>query len=164
MIKRHALSNDATSLNRVGAHEDRLQNLYFAYLFVLRAVTRAGPELENCFDTGDTVDDENSHSMIRRSFAASRSTPSARRTTRARRPKQLEQLRRELALQGSIGPGMSLASEHWLGSPSRNCGAQFVQRFVKRFHHHGLRVVREMWTVGQAPGVRVGDAKLRGYY
>ncbi|EGB08764.1 hypothetical protein AURANDRAFT_25681 [Aureococcus anophagefferens] len=59
--------NDALFVDRVGGHRDRLDNLYFAYLFVLRAVTRAGAELVDYdYATGDAADDAMTAALVRR--------------------------------------------------------------------------------------------------
>jgi ERO1-like protein alpha len=43
----------------VGSHPDRLNNLYFAFLFVLRAVIKIEPILSNYpYDTGNHIEDE----------------------------------------------------------------------------------------------------------
>ena len=70
-----AAANDALFLDRVGGHKDRLQNLYFAYLFVLRAVAVAGPQLEHyAVDTGDAEDDAATQRMLR-TLVSEESTP-----------------------------------------------------------------------------------------
>ena len=44
--------------NAVGNHPDRLNNMYFAFLFVLRAVVRAGDCLANYpYSTGNSAED-----------------------------------------------------------------------------------------------------------
>ena len=51
----------------VGSHPDRLSNLYFTFLFVLRAVAKAGDVLsEYPYHTGDPVDDRNARRMVQR--------------------------------------------------------------------------------------------------
>ena len=51
----------------VGSHPDRLSNLYFTFLFVLRAVVKAGSTLsEYPFHTGKQDDDEKVRDLIRR--------------------------------------------------------------------------------------------------
>ncbi|KAH8072525.1 hypothetical protein JL721_3804 [Aureococcus anophagefferens] len=63
--------NDALFVDRVGGHRDRLDNLYFAYLFVLRAVTRAGAELVDYdYATGDAADDAMTAALVRRLVAS----------------------------------------------------------------------------------------------
>jgi hypothetical protein len=43
---------------RVGAHPERLNNLYFAFVFMLRAVNKASPLLLNYdYNTGNPVED-----------------------------------------------------------------------------------------------------------
>lgn len=59
------LKNDLVFVNRVGAHKQRLHNLYFAYLFVLRAVTKARRDLLDFdFDTGDPSDDARTRALV----------------------------------------------------------------------------------------------------
>lgn len=51
----------------VGSHPDRLNNLYFTFLFVLRAVTKAGSVLtEYPYHTGNKADDEMVRTLIER--------------------------------------------------------------------------------------------------
>lgn len=53
-------------VERVGSHEDRLHNMYFAYLFLLRAVAKAAPELELFdYNTGNTTDDARVVSLVK---------------------------------------------------------------------------------------------------
>lgn len=50
----------------VGSHPDRLNNLYFTFLFVLRAVSKAGSVLtEYPYHTGNKADDEMVRKLIR---------------------------------------------------------------------------------------------------
>lgn len=59
------LKNDPVFVSRVGAHKERLHNLYFAYLFVLRAVSRARDQLLAFdYDTGDSVDDAATGALV----------------------------------------------------------------------------------------------------
>ena len=53
-------------VDRVGTHAERLHNLYFSYLFVLRAVGKAAPELEahECA-TGDAAEDARAQALLR---------------------------------------------------------------------------------------------------
>lgn len=45
-------------VRRVGSHRERLNNLYFTFLFVLRAVSKASPHLSAySYDTGDAAKD-----------------------------------------------------------------------------------------------------------
>ncbi|KAI9246605.1 endoplasmic reticulum oxidoreductin 1 [Sporodiniella umbellata] len=45
-------------VNRIGSHPERLQNVYFAYAVLLRAVNKVGPYLEQyAFTTGDHEED-----------------------------------------------------------------------------------------------------------
>ncbi|KAM0932172.1 putative endoplasmic reticulum oxidoreductin 1, ERO1-like superfamily [Dioscorea sansibarensis] len=51
---------------RVLRHPDRVKNLYFTFLFVLRAVTKAADYLEQAeYDTGNTEEDLKTHSLVR---------------------------------------------------------------------------------------------------
>ncbi len=53
--------------NSVGNHPDRLSNMYFAFLFMLRAVVRAGDCLANYpYNTGNAVEDAQIGLMIRK--------------------------------------------------------------------------------------------------
>ncbi|KAJ1455780.1 endoplasmic reticulum Oxidoreductin 1-domain-containing protein [Pelagophyceae sp. CCMP2097] len=57
--------NDALFISRVGSHRDRLHNLYFAYLFVLRAVSRAHVDLAAYdYDTGNSTDDAMTRELV----------------------------------------------------------------------------------------------------
>ncbi|KAG7389769.1 Endoplasmic Reticulum Oxidoreductin 1 (ERO1) [Phytophthora pseudosyringae] len=50
--------NPSLFVNRVGKHRERLQNLYFAYLFVMRAVSKYRHELlAYDYNTGNAADD-----------------------------------------------------------------------------------------------------------
>ncbi|CAH0518010.1 unnamed protein product [Peronospora belbahrii] len=50
--------NPSLFVNRVGKHRDRLQNLYFAYLFVMRAISKYRHELlAYDYNTGNAADD-----------------------------------------------------------------------------------------------------------
>jgi hypothetical protein len=54
----HWGSNIPLFIKAVGSHSDRLNNLYFAYLFLLRAVVKAGDALvEYPYSTGNHTDD-----------------------------------------------------------------------------------------------------------
>ncbi|EPS67568.1 hypothetical protein M569_07207 [Genlisea aurea] len=53
--------------DRVLAYPDRVRNLYFTYLFVLRSVMKAADYLEQAdYDTGNGLDDENTELLIKR--------------------------------------------------------------------------------------------------
>jgi ERO1-like protein alpha len=55
---------------RLGAHPDRLQNLYFCFLFVTRALARARPLLEALdFDTGDAAEDTATRALVAALYA-----------------------------------------------------------------------------------------------
>ena len=52
--------------SQVGYHPKRVENLYFAFLFVLRAATKAAPLLERAsFDTGNAIDDTRTTELVR---------------------------------------------------------------------------------------------------
>ncbi|KAK3270302.1 endoplasmic oxidoreductin-1 [Cymbomonas tetramitiformis] len=52
---------------RLGDHPERIENLYFVYLFVLRAVMKAGPYLRNAeYSTGDLEADKESRHLVER--------------------------------------------------------------------------------------------------
>ncbi|MFS7929453.1 putative endoplasmic reticulum oxidoreductin 1, ERO1-like superfamily [Helianthus anomalus] len=52
--------------DRVLKHPERVQNLYFTFLFVLRAVTKAATYLEQAeYDSGNHLEDLKAHSLIR---------------------------------------------------------------------------------------------------
>jgi len=68
-------------VQRVGRHPERLQNLYFAYLFMMRAVARAGTRLLAFnYSTGDGASDARAHALLQRlvsePLAHTRSCPS----------------------------------------------------------------------------------------
>jgi hypothetical protein len=51
----------------VGSHPDRISNLYFTFLFVLRAVVKAGSTLTDFpFHTGNQEDDQLVRSLIKK--------------------------------------------------------------------------------------------------
>jgi len=56
----HQVSNDTLLAQRVGNHPERIENLYFAYLFVLRSVVKLSQYLP-AYDlfTGNATEDEN---------------------------------------------------------------------------------------------------------
>ena len=50
---------------RVGDHPDRIENLYFSYLFMLRAVLKAEPQLKHFdFDAGNPAEAERSRALL----------------------------------------------------------------------------------------------------
>ncbi|XP_060975014.1 endoplasmic reticulum oxidoreductin-1 isoform X1 [Cannabis sativa] len=52
--------------DRVLRYPDRVRNLYFTYLFVLRAVTKAAPYLEHAeYETGNPVEDLKTQSLMK---------------------------------------------------------------------------------------------------
>ena len=69
--------NTELFVERVGKFPDRLQNLYFTYLFVMRAVAKAGPEIDAAFSrapheahlpsfsTGHRADDAATRALVR---------------------------------------------------------------------------------------------------
>lgn len=59
-------TNPALFVHRVGKHRERLQNLYFTYLFVMRALGRYRHELlEYDYSTGNTADDQRVQEILR---------------------------------------------------------------------------------------------------
>lgn len=53
--------------DRIGSHPDRLKNLYFAFLFVVRAVAKAQPLLDSLdFNTGNATEDTFTKASIKR--------------------------------------------------------------------------------------------------
>lgn len=57
-------------LERVGTHPDRLENMYFVYLFLVRALAKARPVLAAMkFDTGNTAADQNTRQLLDRLLA-----------------------------------------------------------------------------------------------
>ncbi|OAY25179.1 endoplasmic reticulum oxidoreductin-1 [Manihot esculenta] len=58
--------NDTLMYDRVVRYPDRVRNLYFTYLFVLRAVMKAADYLEQAeYDTGNPTEDLKAHSLMR---------------------------------------------------------------------------------------------------
>ncbi|KAG6976833.1 hypothetical protein JG688_00000968 [Phytophthora aleatoria] len=58
--------NPSLFVNRVGKHRERLQNLYFAYLFVMRAISKYRHELlAYDFNTGNAADDLRAREILR---------------------------------------------------------------------------------------------------
>jgi ERO1-like protein alpha len=54
-------------MERIGRHPDRLKNLYFTFLFVVRAVAKARPVLERLeYATGNPADDARTAALVRR--------------------------------------------------------------------------------------------------
>eukprot|EP00635_Sarcinochrysidales_sp_CCMP3193_P011461 CAMPEP_0118913908 /NCGR_PEP_ID=MMETSP1166-20130328/14498_1 /TAXON_ID=1104430 /ORGANISM="Chrysoreinhardia sp, Strain CCMP3193" /LENGTH=644 /DNA_ID=CAMNT_0006853473 /DNA_START=91 /DNA_END=2025 /DNA_ORIENTATION=+ len=59
------VKNDPVFVARVGAHPERIHNLYFTYLFVLRAVAKAKDYLVGYdYDTGDAEDDLRAKQLV----------------------------------------------------------------------------------------------------
>ncbi|KAF4043957.1 Endoplasmic Reticulum Oxidoreductin 1 (ERO1) [Phytophthora infestans] len=58
--------NPSLFVNRVGKHRERLQNLYFAYLFVMRAISKYRHELlAYDYNTGNAADDVRVREILR---------------------------------------------------------------------------------------------------
>eukprot|EP00616_Rhizochromulina_sp_CCMP1243_P018190 CAMPEP_0118974022 /NCGR_PEP_ID=MMETSP1173-20130426/11027_1 /TAXON_ID=1034831 /ORGANISM="Rhizochromulina marina cf, Strain CCMP1243" /LENGTH=571 /DNA_ID=CAMNT_0006923723 /DNA_START=43 /DNA_END=1758 /DNA_ORIENTATION=- len=58
--------NTKLFVDRVGVHPERLHNMYFAYLFMLRALAKAAPELELfSYETGNATDDSHALALMR---------------------------------------------------------------------------------------------------
>jgi ERO1-like protein alpha len=54
-------------VQRVGIHRERLNNLYFAFLFVVRAVSRAAPYLSAySYETGDAAQDKHVADLMKK--------------------------------------------------------------------------------------------------
>ncbi|KAL7142488.1 hypothetical protein ABFS83_08G126300 [Erythranthe nasuta] len=59
--------NQSLMYDRVLKHPDRVRNLYFAFLFVLRSVTKAADYLEEAdYDTGNPLEDLNTQLMMKK--------------------------------------------------------------------------------------------------
>ena len=70
----NTLPNTTIFVERVGAHPRRLSALYFAYLFVARAVAKAAPVFSSLpLDTGDADADASTASLLRSLSAAAAS-------------------------------------------------------------------------------------------
>lgn len=125
-----AESNDAKFIHAVGMHEDRLQNMYFAYLFVLRAVTRAGPELENyAFGTGDVEDDLETSSLVKR-LVSSKADPFAKEADTCEAAQAARAAFDEsLLFKAPDRPGMSPLERALARESVEELRSQFVQRF-----------------------------------
>ncbi|KAI8880347.1 endoplasmic reticulum oxidoreductin 1 [Backusella circina FSU 941] len=64
-------------VNRIGAHPERLQNVYFTYALLLRAIKKFGPFLEEYdFRTGDLLEDNKIKGMVRNLIDSTDSCPS----------------------------------------------------------------------------------------
>lgn len=58
-------------MRAVGSHSDRMNNLYFTFLFVLRAVVKGGPILiEQQFYTGNSTEDKEIRLMVQKLVSA----------------------------------------------------------------------------------------------
>jgi len=58
--------NTKLYLKGVGLYEDRLDNMYFTYIFLLRAIARASPALlARNYDTGNSKEDEEVKEMVK---------------------------------------------------------------------------------------------------
>ncbi|KAM3577776.1 hypothetical protein VYU27_000319 [Nannochloropsis oceanica] len=76
--------NTALFVEKVGMHPERIHNLYFAYLFLLRAINMAGPELQAYdYDTGNPEDDEWVRGAVRGLVRASSNATTAEQCHRA---------------------------------------------------------------------------------
>lgn len=64
-------------VNRIGSHPERLQNVYFTYALLLRAVKKVGPYLEQYdFRTGSNEEDEKTRFMVQDLIKSTDSCPS----------------------------------------------------------------------------------------
>lgn len=76
--------NTQLFVEKVGMHPDRIHNLYFTYLFVMRAISKAGRELlEYDFSTGNPEDDERARSAVKVLVRASSNATNAEQCHRA---------------------------------------------------------------------------------
>jgi preprotein translocase subunit SecG len=76
--------NTALFVEKVGKHPERIHNLYFTYLFLLRAINKAGPELLLYdYDTGNPEDDEWVRSAVQNLVRTSSNTSTADQCHRA---------------------------------------------------------------------------------
>ncbi|KAG1144123.1 hypothetical protein G6F37_007105 [Rhizopus arrhizus] len=63
-------------VNRIGSHPERLQNVYFTYALLLRAVNKIGPYLEHYeFRTGDSEDDRKTSHLVQSLIKSTSSCP-----------------------------------------------------------------------------------------
>ena len=63
-------------VNRIGTHPERLQNVYFAYALLLRAVNKVGPYLEHYeFRTGSLKEDEKTSYLVQDLIKSTTSCP-----------------------------------------------------------------------------------------
>ncbi|KAI8644042.1 endoplasmic reticulum Oxidoreductin 1-domain-containing protein [Parasitella parasitica] len=64
-------------VNRIGSHPERLQNVYFTYALLLRAVNKVGPYLDRYeYRTGSIQEDENTRLMVKDFIKSTDSCPS----------------------------------------------------------------------------------------
>lgn len=64
-------------VNRIGSHPERLQNVYFTYALLLRAVKKFGPYLDNYdFRTGSIEENKKARFMVQDLIKSTDSCPS----------------------------------------------------------------------------------------
>ncbi|EPB84276.1 hypothetical protein HMPREF1544_08936 [Mucor circinelloides 1006PhL] len=64
-------------VNRIGSHPERLQNVYFTYALLLRAVNKIGPYLDKYeYRTGSSQEDEKTRLMVQDFIKSTDSCPS----------------------------------------------------------------------------------------
>ncbi|KAI7891296.1 endoplasmic reticulum Oxidoreductin 1-domain-containing protein [Mucor mucedo] len=64
-------------VNRIGSHPERLQNVYFTYALLLRAVQKLGPYLDQYdFRTGSNAEDQKTRFMVQDLIKSTDSCPS----------------------------------------------------------------------------------------
>lgn len=64
-------------VNRIGSHPERLQNVYFGYALLLRAVKKMGPYLERYeYRTGSDEQDKQIHGMVQDLIKSTEACPS----------------------------------------------------------------------------------------
>ncbi|RUS12742.1 endoplasmic reticulum Oxidoreductin 1-domain-containing protein, partial [Jimgerdemannia flammicorona] len=159
-------------ISRIGAHPERLQNVYFDYVLLLRAVTKLAGYLEGYnFCTGDPQEDADVKNKVDRLIDLTVTCPSTFDENLMFQGQ--DAMVRVLSSSGQDRPRGVCFSHHLL-SPSTTkvmtiilLFLQFLhpplfagpqggvpQPFPKRHAHHGLRRVREVPPVGQATDLR----------
>lgn len=64
-------------VNRIGSHPERLQNVYFTYALLLRAIKKFEPYLDKYeFHTGSVEEDEKTRFMVQDLIRSTNSCPS----------------------------------------------------------------------------------------
>ncbi|CAM9785369.1 unnamed protein product [Chrysoparadoxa australica] len=119
-------------VNGVGAHPDRMTNLYFAYLFMMRALAKAAPLLEaHSFNTGNPEDDALTKALVKKLLGASLEGPDSYMTVTAADAVPMCVRGFDESDMFNVGPGLSgveLSSEV-------HEKMQLKEDFVSRFHN-----------------------------